>query len=131
MLHDTSIKVLLVEDNPADAHLTRELLREVEGANVAIVDAKTMAEALASIAREPTDVVLLDLSLPDAHGVANLDRLREINPKIPIVVLSGLADQSVSIEAMQRGAQDYLVKGQGTGELMFRAIRYAIERKRA
>jgi len=130
MLRSAPIKVLLVEDNPADARLTRELLREVEDAAVAITHVTTMAQALTSIDDQSTDVVLLDLSLPDAHGVASLDRLREKNPRIPIVVLSGLSDQSVSIDAMQRGAQDYLVKGQGTGELIFRAIRYSIERKR-
>jgi signal transduction histidine kinase len=125
------IKVLLVEDNPADARLTRELLREVESAVVEVTHVATLAEALRKVGDHSFDVVLQDLSLPDSHGLASLVSMQQKNPRLPIVVLSGLNDHTVSLEAMQRGAQDYLIKGQGTGELIFRAIRYSIERKRA
>jgi signal transduction histidine kinase len=127
----TPLKVLLVEDNPADARLTRELLREVSSTQVDVAHVVTLRDALDRIAKEHFDVVLQDLSLPDSHGLASLTSMQETNARVPIVVLSGLDDQTVSIEAMQRGAQDYLVKGQGTGELIFRSIRYSIERKRA
>ena len=127
----TPLKVLLVEDNPADARLTRELLREVSSTRVEVAHVVTLRDALDRIAKEHFDVVLQDLSLPDSHGLASLTSMQETNARVPIVVLSGLDDQTVSIEAMQRGAQDYLVKGQGNGELIFRSIRYSIERKRA
>jgi signal transduction histidine kinase len=131
MYPSAPLKVLLVEDNPADARLTRELLREVSATRVDVAHVVTLREALDRIAVEHFDVVLQDLSLPDSHGLDGLSAMQAANARIPIVVLSGLDDQAVSIEAMQRGAQDYLVKGQGTGELIFRAIRYSIERKRA
>jgi signal transduction histidine kinase len=90
----------------------------------------TLAEGLATLAAEAIDLVLLDLSLPDAHGLAAVIAVAERFPRLPIIVLSGLNDSAVSLEALQNGAQDYLVKGEGEGLLMARAIRYAIERKR-
>jgi len=83
-------------------------------------------------AREPgLDVVLLDLSLPDGHGLSNIERLAQVAPALPVVVLTGTDDEDLAMRAMHAGAQDYLVKGQVTGPLLVRALRYAIERKRA
>jgi signal transduction histidine kinase len=125
-----ALSILLVEDNPGDARLCRELLREGFAEPFELHNAVTLAEGLAALAKEPVDVALLDLSLPDAHGLASVREVAERFPRLPIVVMSGLADEAVSLAALQTGAQDYLVKGQGDGTLISRAIRYAIERKR-
>ena len=77
------------------------------------------------------DAILLDLSLPDAYGIPTLKQVQATSPTIPIIVLSSVSDQTLSIQAVQQGAQDYLVKGQGHPDLLARSIRYAIERKRA
>ena len=124
------IDVLLVEDSPGDARLTQETLRDAVGLSFRITHVESLAAALAHLAAEPTDVALLDLSLPDAHELDGVRRLQQAHPTVPIVVLTGLADPGTSLTAIQAGAQDYLVKGQGEPELMARAIRYAIDRKR-
>lgn len=130
MLNPSVFKILLVEDNPGDARLTRALLSEVEGARFDFTHVECLGSALEAVEQQSFDVVLLDLSLPDEHGLATVERLRNRAPRLPVVVLSGLNDETVAIEAVQSGAQDYLVKGQGSGELIMRALRYAIERKR-
>lgn len=128
---DTAITVLLIEDNPGDARLACALLDEVEFARFAVTTAPSLAEGLARLENDNFDVVLLDLSLPDAHDLQGVQAVAEVDQDIPIVVLTGLNDPEISTRAVQAGAQDFLVKGQGDGDLMARAIRYAIERKRA
>jgi len=128
----SSISILLVEDNPGDAHLVRFMLDEVERTSFEISHVERLGEALGRVHDESGfDVVLLDLSLPDAHGLETLFRVRAAAPELPVVVLSGLDDEEVALQALHNGAQDYLVKGRGDGDLVARAIRYAIERKRA
>jgi signal transduction histidine kinase len=124
------LRILLVEDNPGDARLCRELLRDGFSAPFELEHAPTLAAGVATLEKALADVALLDLSLPDAHGLASVREIAGRFPRLPIVVMSGLADESASLEALQTGAQDYLVKGQGDGALVSRAIRYAIERKR-
>ena len=126
----SSIDVLIVEDSPADARLTREALGEVDAPTFAVVHVESLADALDHLAERRPDVVLLDLSLPDAHGLEGLRRLQAVYPAVPIVVLTGLDDPATSFATIQAGAEDFLVKGEGDGALMTRAIRYAIERKR-
>ena len=125
-----SIRILLVEDNPGDARLLRETLREAHSLPFHLVHASRLSEALELVVTEPPDVVLLDLSLPDAHGMETVARMLRAAPEVPIIVLSGLADETVAVQAVQSGAQDYLVKGTVEGGTLARAIRYAIERKR-
>lgn len=125
------IKVLLVEDNPVDVQLTQDILAEWHIDQFNVIPVTTLAEGLAQLSRERFDIVLLDLSLPDAHGLGTMTQIQTANPDIPIVVLSGYDDQALALQAVQQGAQDYLVKGQGHSELLARALRYAIERKRA
>src|SRR3990167_5705760 len=130
----TPVDVLLVEDNPGDARLTREMLTDAGAGRFRVVLVDTLAGAIARLNDDGAvalDVVLLDLSLPDSTGLEGVLQLQSVNPHLPIVVLSGLDDDVLSFEAVQAGAQDYLVKGRGDGEVMLRAIRYAIERKRA
>ena len=124
------IKVLLIEDNDVDAQLTQDLLSEWSSEEFQVSRVKTLGEGLTYLSRERFDAVLLDLSLPDAFGLPTVRQIHDTSPTIPVVVLSGVSDQSLALQAVQQGAQDYLVKGQGHPELLARAVRYAIERKR-
>jgi diguanylate cyclase (GGDEF)-like protein len=127
--YDRTIKVLLVEDNPGDARLVQELLAETSLTSFQLNTVGRLGDAMESLREERCDVILLDLSLPDAQGLGTVDEVHSIFPSIPIVVLSGQSDEALAIQAVQGGAQDYLVKGQGDGNLLARALRYAIERK--
>lgn len=124
------IKVILIEDNDIDAQLTQDLLSEWSTEEFQITRVKTLREGLTLLSRDRFDAVLLDLSLPDAFGLPTVRQVHATSPTIPVVVLSGVSDQSLALQAVQQGAQDYLVKGQGHPELLARAVRYAIERKR-
>jgi signal transduction histidine kinase len=124
------LRALLVEDNLADARLTRALLDEANPGGFELVHVPTLQQGLEHLAVAEFDTVLLDLSLVDAQGLDTVRRLRQEQPRVPIIVVSGLDDEEVAIEALHNGAQDYLVKGQGDGHLIARAMRYAIERKR-
>lgn len=128
------LSILLVEDNPGDVRLLQEMLREVTTTRCQITPAMTLAAALACLSKvnaAPFDVVLLDLSLPDSHGLSSLLALHDRAPSTPIVVLTSLDDEITALSAMQQGAQDYLIKGQVDRHLLLRSIRYAIERERA
>lgn len=124
------IAVLLIEDNDVDAQFTQDLLAEWSIEEFRITRAKTLGEGLTLIGQTRFDAILLDLSLPDAFGLPTVRQVHAANPAIPLVVLSGVSDQALALQAVQQGAQDYLVKGQGHPELLARAVRYAIERKR-
>jgi signal transduction histidine kinase len=128
----TRIRALLIEDNPGDARLIREMLRDAGGAANAIDVNVTdrLSSGLQRLNEHGADLVLLDLSLPDSTGLTTFDTLHAAAPSTPIVVLSGLADESVAITAVHHGAQDYLVKGQVDGGTVLRSMRYAIERQR-
>ncbi|MCX6028322.1 MAG: ATP-binding protein [Chloroflexi bacterium] len=128
-MSDHPIRVLLIEDNPADARLLRELLREASAAGYAVTWADRLATGLARLAADAPDVVFLDLSLPDSQGLATFRALRGQAPAAPIIVLTGLDDDALALAAVHEGAQDYLVKGQVDSNLLGRAIRYAIERQ--
>jgi signal transduction histidine kinase len=123
------VAVLLVEDSPSDAALLRASLH---GAGRFVVTcAESLAEAFALTRARPFDAVLLDLTLPDCTGLETVDRARAAWPALPVLVLTGADDEAVAVEAVQRGVQDYLVKGQTDERLVARALRYAIERQRA
>jgi signal transduction histidine kinase len=121
----------LVEDSPSDAALIREALNEAGGQTFEFVLADSWAAALNQLHAAPFDVLLLDLSLPDSTGRDTFLRARAAAPELPIVVMSGIADEAISVEAVRHGVQDYLVKGQADGPQTARAIRYAIERQRS
>jgi signal transduction histidine kinase/DNA-binding response OmpR family regulator len=129
------LRVLLVEDNPGDALLVEEALREGArrrraGEGYVLAHAARLAEGIEHLAREPVDLVLLDLGLPDSEGLDALARVRAQAPESPVIVLSGLADEVSVARALRGGAQDYLIKG-ADGELLQRAVRYALLRKTA
>ncbi len=130
----TVLNILLVEDNPGDIRLVQEILREVTTTRCQITPAMTLAAAidlLGASEREPFDVILLDLSLPDSQGIASFLRLHRQAPNVPIIVLTGLDDENLAMSAMQQGAQDYSIKGRVDSSILLRSIRYAIERERA
>jgi PAS domain S-box-containing protein len=130
----TVLNILLVEDNPGDIRLLQEILREVSTTEYRITAAMTLAEAIAqllAIDRVAFDLILLDLSLPDSRDMSSFLSLRLQAPHVPIIVLTGLDDETLALSAMQQGAQDYLIKGQVDSNLLRRSIGYAIERERS
>ncbi|KAA0092801.1 response regulator [Mycolicibacterium sp. P1-18] len=124
------LSVLLVEDDRGDALLVEELVVDAD-IDIRLFWAPSMAEAEVELTTRRPDCVLLDLNLPDANGIAALDRVTKCDPAIPIVVLTGLNDEHFGVSALASGAQDYLVKGRVEAEMLRRALLYAIERKRA
>lgn len=125
------IKVLLVEDNPGDARLIREMLPETSDVPFDLACVDRLSDGLERMASGDMDVVLLDLSLPDSQGLDTFIRARDHAPQMPIILLTGLDDKESAVTAVREGAQDYLVKGQVDGNLLVRAVQYAIERKQA
>ncbi|RPI09572.1 MAG: response regulator, partial [Acidobacteriales bacterium] len=121
-------RILLVEDNAGDARLTQESLATQKVDKFTVVHVSTLAAACLRLREGHYDAVLLDLSLPDAHGPDTLSSLRQQAPSIPIVVLTGLSDEATAIQAVKEGAQDYLVKGETDGNTLARRLRFAIER---
>jgi phosphoserine phosphatase RsbU/P len=124
------VKVLLIEDNPMDVRLIGIMLRDSAPTLFQIEQVDRLERGLQQLGNGAFDLVLVDLSLPDSHGLETFSRVHAVAPKVPIIVLSGLADETVAVSAVHEGAQDYLVKGQVSGPLLVRAMRYAIERKR-
>ena len=124
------MKILLVEDNSDDADFLRLCLAQ-HSRSATLTRASLISEAVTALEKERFDVVLLDLNLPDGRGVECVERLREADDLIPIVVLSGQGDEDFAVDILNHGVQDYLVKWEGDGRIISRAIRYAIERKRA
>ncbi len=130
MISKETIKVLLVEDNPADARLVSELLKEAKGVKFHVDNVDRLSLAIETLSREPFDIVLLDLSLPDSAGLDTFTMIHRHFPQLPVIVSTGLRDEELAIKAVREGAQDYLVKGEAGSSLLARAIRYAIERRR-
>ncbi|HXF78673.1 MAG TPA: EAL domain-containing protein [Usitatibacter sp.] len=124
-------QVLLIEDNPGDARLIREMLSE-EPARVEfrLKHADRLSRGLEALAQKDVSLVLLDLSLPDSHGLDTFSKVYAHSPDVPIIVLSGNDDQQLALYAVKSGAQDYLVKGKIDRELLLKAMQYSIERKR-
>jgi diguanylate cyclase (GGDEF)-like protein len=123
------LRVLIVEDDSAYAELTKTMLLAVGSLNAVLDYQPSMLAAVESLAEQAYDVVLLDLGLPDASGLEALGNLSDVAPDVPLVILSANEDVRLAIDAVKAGAQDYLIKGEATPELLVRAIRYAIERK--
>ncbi|MCU4741584.1 response regulator [Halobacteria archaeon AArc-m2/3/4] len=139
MCSSTDVELLLVEDNADDARFVERLIHEHQSTQRAqgsdrLIEIRSidhvdrLADATDRIGTGPPDVVLLDLLLPDSAGLETVESMVERAPTVPIVVLTGQDGGDIGAEAIRSGAQDYLVKGTITGDLLFRTLRYAIER---
>lgn len=128
-----SLTVLLVEDNPGDAFLIQGMLGVVNPSDTTfqLQHEERLQDAIATLNSQPFSVILLDLSLPDSQGLQALQTLEENAPSVPVVILTGQKDEALATQAVHAGAQDYLIKGQVTQEVLVRSIRYAIERHRS
>ena len=125
-----SIKMLLlVEDNLGDARLLREMLNEQGMQQAKLTHVECLSDAQKHLAEYAVDLILLDLGLPDAHGLGAVRQAHAVAPRVPLVVLTSLDDEALAAQALQEGAQDYLIKGQIDARGLLRSLRYAIERK--
>ena len=122
------VSVLLVEDNPGDVRLIREMLADCPDSLFHVTHADSLASGLAFLDEQIFQIILLDLSLPDSKGVESFRKMHQRIPEVPIVVLTGLSDEAVGMLTVAEGAQDFLIKGDVSSPLLVRALRYAIER---
>jgi diguanylate cyclase (GGDEF)-like protein len=127
---DAPMRVMLVEDHIAYRHLLRDILDRPGLPAYRFVEVNCLAEAITEIEAQPPHLIVLDLALPDCQGIKTLRKLRGAAPDIPIVVLTGMDDEELGMQAVQEGAQDYLVKGPQNTHQLPRALRYALERHR-
>jgi diguanylate cyclase (GGDEF)-like protein len=125
-----SLHILILEDDPADARLVQENLRDAMDGQFTCTCVPSVAKALEQLHTTPFDVILLDLNLPDRQGFNTFLEVQAQARLTPILILTGLDDQTLALRAVKAGAQDYLVKGQLAGHLLPRVIRDAIERHR-
>jgi signal transduction histidine kinase len=129
-MKEKALQILLVEDNAGDARLLREMFSTEKPGSFELTHCLRMSEAMIHLAKGDVDIILTDLGLPDAHGLEAVRRAHEVAPNVPVIVLTGLDDESLAAEAMKEGAQDYLIKGQIENRALPRALRHAIERHR-
>ena len=122
------IDILLVEDNPGDARLIEETIKDKKFLNFHLKTAEKLSDGLKYLSENNVDIILLDLMLPDCKGLDTLEKTYIEAPNTPIVVLTGHDDETISVQALRKGAQDFLVKGKYKGDLLLRSLRYAIER---
>lgn len=127
-MESKKIRVLLFEDNEDDVLILRHMLHKSRAAHFTLEPVDTLAGGLKRLDEGGVDVVLLDLSLPDSRGLETFYAVQSKFPEVPIIVLSGLDDETVALEAVHAGAQDYLVKGHADAQLLTRALIYSIER---
>jgi PAS domain S-box-containing protein len=135
-MESQAIKVLLVEDSAVDVRFVEALLVGTRssgkaGSDFELTPADTFSAARLRLLETEFDVLLLDLGLPDCRGLETVQRIRSVNPEVPVVVLTASDDEEMAVRTVQEGAQDYLVKGQFDRRSLVRALRYAIERKRS
>jgi signal transduction histidine kinase len=129
-MKDRALQVLLVEDNAGDARLLREMFSKEKAGSFELTHLLRMSEAVGHLAKGGVDVILLDMGLPDGHGLDTVRRAHAVAPGVPVIVLTGLDDEELAAAAMKEGAQDYLIKGQIENRALPRALRHAIERYR-
>jgi diguanylate cyclase (GGDEF)-like protein len=125
------MRVLVVEDDAFQAMAIRELITTAARSHVAVTLAGSLGSAIELIQGQSFDIVLLDLMLPDASGVDGLNRLVQTAPRLPVLVLTGLGREELVVRAFEHGAQDYLIKGDGDGVELLRAMAFAVRRKAA
>ncbi len=124
------LNILLVEDNPGDARLIKEMI----GADSSPFELDTvnrLSLAIDRLKKNNYDIMLLDLGLPDSQGIETMQKVRSFGANLPIIIMTGLADENIGIQAVEQGAQDFLIKWEASEIVLARSINYAIERKRA
>jgi len=124
------IRVLLIEDNVGDCKLILKMFDNSEVAEFELTHTSRLTSGLKLLESGKFDIILLDLGLPDSVGFESFKSTLALHPAIPIIILTGLANEETGIRAIKYGAQDYLVKGEFNGKLLVRAIQYALERKK-
>jgi signal transduction histidine kinase len=129
-MKEKALQVLLVEDNAGDARLLREMFSKERPDSFELTHLLRMSEAVTHLAKGGVDIILLDMGLPDGHGLDTVRRAHSAAPGVPLIVLTGLDDEALAAEAMKEGAQDYLIKGQIENRALPRVLRHAIERHR-
>ena len=129
-MKEKALQVLLVEDNAGDVRLLREMFSGERPDSFELTHLLRMSEAEIHLAKGGVDIVLLDMGLPDGHGLDTVRRAHAAAPGVPLIVLTGLDDEALAAEAMTQGAQDYMIKGQIESRALPRALRHAIERHR-
>jgi PAS domain S-box-containing protein len=125
----SEIRVLLVEDNPGDAGLIEKMLAESTSFRYRVQTVERLSQAHEAIHHRSFDIVLLDLGLPDSQGIDTFERMNQVAQTTAIVVITGLSDDEIALRAVQKGAQDYLVKGEIDARSLTRSLRYAVKRK--
>jgi signal transduction histidine kinase len=130
MKTQAALQVLLVEDNSGDARLLREMFGKEKAGSFELTHVLHLSEALSLLEKGGIDIVLLDMGLPDGHGLDTVRRARAAAPEVPLIVLTGLDDEALAARAMKEGAQDYLIKGEIENRALPRALRHSIERHR-
>lgn len=128
---EDQLDILIIEDNPADFFIVEDMLRSSTITVKEIYHASRISEGKAFLQRKKIGLVLLDLSLPDSFGIDSFLQIRALVQHIPVIILTGSTESTVALEALQQGAQDYLVKGDFKTDLLTRAIKYSVERKNA
>ena len=126
-----TISVLIIEDNPGDARLIKEMLKEAIYYNINLIEHVTLSEGLEELVKNEIKVILLDLNLPDCSGLNTISVIHEKVKNIPIIILTGRDDENLAIQSLKLGMQDYLVKGKIDPTLLERSILYAIQRQKA
>jgi len=126
---EKTIKILLIEDNPGDVLIIREMLKEKQSNHFEVTSANDLKNGLKHLIKGDFDIILLDLNLPDSEGIETFDNINQNARDLPIIILTGLADEEIAISSVGKGAQDYLIKGQTDSQLLVKSIRYSIERK--
>jgi len=127
---NNGFSILTVEDNPSDLFLIERMLRQSSLGIVRLYSTDRIRRAYEILQSEEINLVLLDLTLPDSFGINSFLQLKPAVQKIPVIILTGLSDTNLAVEAIKEGAQDYLVKGEFSEGLLTKSIQYSVERKR-
>ena len=127
---EKNIKILLIEDNPGDVYLIKEQIEEFANFTYELKNVETSNDALSVLKEQTFDVILLDLGLPDSDGINTFLRIYNKNPLIPIIILTGLNDETIGSCAVEKGAHDFFVKGQIESRLLECIIQCSMERKK-
>jgi two-component system, NarL family, sensor histidine kinase UhpB len=127
---EAPIRVLLVEDDPQFAEIMLMRLSHINPGMFELIHVERLELGLKYLSRENVGVVLLDLDLPDSSGLNTFERIHQCKPEVPIIIITGRSEEEMCIEAVKKGAQDYLIKGEMDGKMIARIMRYGVERKK-